>query len=113
MAQLVVTEGASCGGDLKQLEEQEVLYKTKLAVRIVEEMPKDEFQRKFIKGKVITKNPVFGKLVSFGAAELSPSEKVTVQGELYKAGLPFDLTSRDEVLDAIAQAIAKRSVTVS
>ena len=60
----------------------------------------------------MTKTPAFGKMVNFGAGELTFEERTGIRGDLNHIGIPLYLLRDDEVLDAIAQAIVERSVKV-
>ena len=84
------------------------LYNGGIAKKILDGMDKEQFHKKVIKGVAIS--PAFGALVTFGAENLAPHDRITVRTELAKLSITYDMTQSDESLDKIAEIIVDRSV---
>ncbi len=79
-------------------------------VEIVEKMSREFFYLHFIRG--VCKTRPFASLVSFKAKNLSEKEKTEVRAILSNNGIPFELTSSEQVLDDVAAAISARAVAL-
>lgn len=87
-----------------------VLYKAKIAEKVIKGMSKEDFHQKVV--KKTCKNPVFGELATFGAGNLSERDRITIRGEFSRIGIPPELTDSNFVLNRIAVVITARSVRV-
>ena len=92
---------------LAEAREQNALYKTKLAEKIIDGMS-DYYFRRHLKNGVCRK-PTFQKLVDFGAESLDNIDKIAIRGDLSWMNIPANLTDSDEVLNNIATIIVARS----
>lgn len=79
-------------------------------VEIVEKMSREFFYLHFIRG--VCKTRPFASLASFKAESLSEKEKTEVRAILSNNGIPFELTSSEQVLDDIAAVISARAVAL-
>lgn len=79
-------------------------------VDIVEKMSREFFYLHFIRG--VCKTRPFASLSSFKAKNLSEKEKTEVRAILSNNGIPFELTSSEQVLDDVAAAISARAVAL-
>lgn len=94
--------------DVVKTKKTGVIYKQELARKIIMGKTKEQFHHEIVRG--VTKDVLFGSLVTFGAGSLSSADKITIRAEMAKAGIPLDLTCSDELLDEIAGMITDRSV---
>ena len=82
----------------------------KSGVEIIEKMSREFFYLHFIRG--VCRTRPFASLVSFKAKNLSEKERIEVRAILSNNGIPFELTSSEQILDDLAAAISARAVAL-
>lgn len=82
----------------------------KSGVEIIEKMSREFFYLHFIRG--VCRTRPFASLASFKAKNLSEEERTEVRAILSNNGIPFELTSSEQILDDLAAAISARAVAL-